>query len=215
MTSELEHCLAILKALQIDEVSYCLSGGGDSGTVEINHVLYADGRHGPLPTVTIDITDAGGIVSLDERLENIVYELPDGDWINNEGGYGNVVLRPQETDPDCQVECDMTYGEDSERAGFRGRGRGISLRFRWRRSGPPGEIVVDRQRPSTREWRRANDHLRLDHRHRRMLHAPRRPRKSPAPGRAPSGPPGHRRSFADRRTPHPACANAGQHHPGT
>ena len=48
MTSELEHCLAILKALQIAEVSYCLSGGGDSGTVEINHVLYADGRHGPL-----------------------------------------------------------------------------------------------------------------------------------------------------------------------
>jgi hypothetical protein len=34
--NELEHCLAILKVLQIAEVSYCLSGGGDSGTVETN-----------------------------------------------------------------------------------------------------------------------------------------------------------------------------------
>jgi hypothetical protein len=118
MTSELEHCLAILKALQIAEVSYCLSGGGDSGTVEINHVLYADGRYGPLPIVTIDITDVGGIVCLDERLETIVYDLPDFDWINNEGGYGTVVLRPQETDPDYQVECDMTYGEDNDESDF-------------------------------------------------------------------------------------------------
>jgi hypothetical protein len=29
--SDLAHCLAILKALQIGEVRYSLSGGGDSG----------------------------------------------------------------------------------------------------------------------------------------------------------------------------------------
>jgi hypothetical protein len=118
MTSELEHCLAILTALQIAEVSYCLSGGGDSGTVELDHVLYADGHCGTMPAVTVGITDVGGLVCLDERLENIVHDLPDDDWINNEGGHGNVVLRPQEADPDCQVECDMTYGEDDGEPDF-------------------------------------------------------------------------------------------------
>jgi hypothetical protein len=116
--SELEHCLAVLKALRIAEVKYCLSGGGDSGTAELEHVLYADGRHGSLPTVTIGITDSGDTVSLDERLDGLVGNIPDGDWINNEGGYGNVVLRPQEPDPDLQVECDMTYGEDNDEPDF-------------------------------------------------------------------------------------------------
>ena len=142
MTSELEHCLAILKALQIAEVSYGLSGGGDSGTVEINHVLYADGSYGPLPTVTLGVNDAGGTISLDERLENIVYELPDFDWINNEGGYGNVVLRPQETDSDCQVECDMTYGDDSEEPDFEDDEEPASD-FDDPDPGLPGEIAVD------------------------------------------------------------------------
>ena len=114
MMSDLELCLEILKALHIIEVSYCLSGGGDSGTAELDHVLYADGITGPLPTVTLGVTDAGGIVCLDECLENKVYDLPDGDWINNEGGHGTVILRPQETDPDSQVECNMTYGEESD-----------------------------------------------------------------------------------------------------
>jgi hypothetical protein len=140
MMSELEHCLAILKALQIAEVSYCLSGGGDSGTVEINHVLYADGRHGPLPTVTLGVNDVGGTITLDERLENIVYELPDGDWINNEGGHGNVVLRPHEDDPDCQVECDITYGEDSE-PDFDDEEEELASDFD--DPGPAGEIAVD------------------------------------------------------------------------
>jgi hypothetical protein len=110
MISHLEHCLAILKALQIAEVSYCLSGGGDQGTVELDHVLHADGRCGPMPPVTAGVSDSGSTISLDERLENLIYDVPDGDWINNEGGHGTVVLYPQETDPDCQVECDMTYG---------------------------------------------------------------------------------------------------------
>jgi hypothetical protein len=110
MMSDLDHCLAILKALQITEVSYCLSGGGDQGTVELDHVRYADGRCGPMPIVTVGISDSGSTVILDERLENLVYELPDGDWINNEGGSGTIELRPLEADLDCQVECSMTYG---------------------------------------------------------------------------------------------------------
>jgi hypothetical protein len=116
--TDLDHCLAILKALRIAEVSYCLSGGGDSGTVELNHVLHADGRDDRMPAVTVGITDAGMLVTLDERLENLVYDLPDGDWINNEGGCGTVTLRPQEDEPGLWVECDMVWGEDSEQADF-------------------------------------------------------------------------------------------------
>ncbi len=118
MNSDLEYCLAILKALQIAEVSYCLSGGGDSGTVEINHVLYSDGHDGPLPVVTVGITDVGSTINLDERLETIIYDLPDGDWINNEGGHGTVILRPQEAYSEDQVECDMTYADDSDEPDF-------------------------------------------------------------------------------------------------
>ena len=118
MTSELEHCLAILKALQIAEVSYWLSGGGDSGTAELDGVVYADGFQGRLPTVTLGVSDAGGIICLDERLENIVYDLLDGDWINNEGGHGRVTFRPQEADPENQVQCAMTYGEEGEEPDF-------------------------------------------------------------------------------------------------
>jgi hypothetical protein len=110
--SDLAHCLAILKALGVSEVRYCLSGGGDSGTTELEQVLYLDGRHGLLPPVTVAVSNCGGIVCLDERLEGLVSDVPDGDWVNNEGGYGHVVLRPQESDPDLQVECDMTYGEE-------------------------------------------------------------------------------------------------------
>jgi hypothetical protein len=116
--SDLEHCLAVLKALQISEIRYCLSGGGDSGTAELEHVLYRDGHYGPLPAVTIGITDVGGIVCLDERLEHFVADIPDGDWVNNEGGYGHVALRPQESDEDLRVECDMTYGEEDSDPDF-------------------------------------------------------------------------------------------------
>jgi hypothetical protein len=103
MMSNLEHCLEILKALHVVEVMYCLSGGGDTGTVDFDHALYADGTSGPVPALTLAVTDVGGIVRLDKRLEALIYDLPEGDWINNEGGHGTVILRPQETDPDGRV----------------------------------------------------------------------------------------------------------------
>jgi hypothetical protein len=58
------------------------------------------------------------VVSLDQRLDDLVGNVPDGDWINNEGGYGTVILHPQEADPDLQVKCDMTYGNDSDEPDF-------------------------------------------------------------------------------------------------
>jgi hypothetical protein len=116
--SDLAHCLAILKALQIGEVRYSLSGGGDSSTTTLEDVSHSDGRRVALPTVTIGIDDFGeGVVTLDERLESLVADIPDGDWINNEGGYGSVILRPQEPEGD-HIECDMTYGDDEGAADF-------------------------------------------------------------------------------------------------
>jgi hypothetical protein len=140
--SDLEHCLAILKALQITEVRYCLSGGGDSGTAELEHVLYRDGHHGPLPSVTLGITDVGGILCLDERLDDLVSQLPDGDWCNNEGGYGTVVLRPQESDEDLQVECDMTYGEESEDPDFEDDEEFLAADFNDTDPGTAGETIA-------------------------------------------------------------------------
>ena len=112
--SDLAHCLAVLKALGVSEVVYHLSGGGDEGTVELEDVIWLDGRQAPLPPVTVGITDAGTVLRLDECLESLVADLPDGDWVNNEGGSGNVVLHPQESDEACQTECDITYGWEEE-----------------------------------------------------------------------------------------------------
>ena len=113
--SDLSHCLAVLKALGISEVAYNLSGGGDEGTCELDSVVYLDGRttHA-LPSLSIGITEFGQVETLDERLDGIVADIPDGDWVNNEGGDGTVVLHPQETDEDLQVGCDTTYGEESD-----------------------------------------------------------------------------------------------------
>ena len=86
--SELSHCLAILKASDVSEVVYHLSGGGDFGTCELATVIYEDGRHAALPMVTVGITDYGEIITLGSCLDRLVEELPDGDWINNEGGSG-------------------------------------------------------------------------------------------------------------------------------
>src|SRR5271165_5838264 len=97
--SDLSHCLALLKTLGVDEVVYQLSGGGDSGTCELDRVAYLDGRvtH-TLPVASIGITDRGEVVTLGDRLETLAENLPEGDWVNNEGGYGTVILQPQEAD---------------------------------------------------------------------------------------------------------------------
>ena len=117
--NDLSHCLAILQALGVSEIVYSLSGGGDSGTCELGRVAYLDGRETrALPALTIGITDLGHVTILGDILETIVADIPDGDWVNNEGGYGTVILRPQETDEALRVECDMTYGEESDEQDF-------------------------------------------------------------------------------------------------
>jgi hypothetical protein len=116
---DLAHCLAVLKALGVTEVVYSLSGGGDEGTCDLDSVVHLDGRTTyALPSLSIGITQFGQVATLDELLDSFVADIPDGDWINNEGGHGTVVLRPQETDEDLRVECDMTYGDENDDQDF-------------------------------------------------------------------------------------------------
>ena len=95
--SELDYCLAILKALGITKVEYILSGGGDEGSADFDRLTDRNGQqHNTLPSITIGITDHGSVISLDERLVDVVAQIPEGDWCNNEGGHGTVILRPQD-----------------------------------------------------------------------------------------------------------------------
>jgi hypothetical protein len=109
--SDLDFCLNVLRVLDIEEVTYRLDGGGDSGTVYLEAVMYRDGREvSTLPKITIGITCGGYTITLADWLLDLIYDIPDGDWINNEGGRGNVRLRPFEADG--QVLCAITYGEE-------------------------------------------------------------------------------------------------------
>ncbi|MDN5925707.1 MAG: hypothetical protein L0I29_01370 [Hyphomicrobiales bacterium] len=106
---------AILRALQITEIEYSLSGGGDSGETTLEHVTYAgDPEAHDLPDVPIFISDSGQIRHLPELLEAIVADAPDGDWVNNEGGFGTVYVRPFEDEENLSIECDMSFREDGD-----------------------------------------------------------------------------------------------------
>lgn len=108
---------AILRALQITEIEYSLSGGGDSGETMLERVTYRnDPQAHDLPDIPIFIGDRGEIRHLPELLENIVADAPEGDWVNNEGGYGTVYVRPfeDEEEEELIIECDMSYREDGD-----------------------------------------------------------------------------------------------------
>lgn len=112
---------AILRALNIMEVEYSLSGGGDSGETALERIEYRSGEAGhTLPDIPVSITDNGQIRHLRELLEDIVADAPEGDWVNNEGGYGTVTVFPFDDEEDLAIACDMTfregcdYGDDEE-----------------------------------------------------------------------------------------------------
>lgn len=107
--------MAMLAALGIVEVTFCLDGGGDSGECDLESVLYADGRRDAhLPSVPIGFSDSGDIMLLDLSLDAIASDVPDGDWCNNEGGYGSVSFFPTEPCPDDWIVCNMTYRVDGD-----------------------------------------------------------------------------------------------------
>lgn len=110
-----EGAMALLRALNIIEIRFHLSGGGDSGDCEISTVIYADGHETPdVPPLPIGFTRIGSVECLNIFLEDLASNLPDGDWVNNEGGRGDVSIFPFETDEDFCFACDMTYGDDEE-----------------------------------------------------------------------------------------------------
>lgn len=111
----IDDAIDLLRALGIVAASFALDGGGDSGESALANVRYADGREDyRLPELPIAITNDGRPIILGTFLENYSSDVPDGDWVNNEGGYGTVTIHPYETDPDDRVECDMTYRLDGD-----------------------------------------------------------------------------------------------------
>lgn len=110
-----ERVAALLRALGIAEVSFSLDGSGDSGDTSFDGVLYADGRHlMELPDLPIGFGSDGRVLGLFGYLDDFAANLPDGDWVNNEGGYGTVTIRPFADDDHERFECDMTYREEGD-----------------------------------------------------------------------------------------------------
>ena len=106
---------AILRALEIIEIEYALNGSGDSGEGSLERVEYKDGTEThALPDIPIFIGNSGDIERLSDLLIGLAENAPDGDWVNNEGGYGSVYIHPFEDDEDLQIDCDMTFREDGD-----------------------------------------------------------------------------------------------------
>lgn len=114
-TGQIDPVTALLRALGITEIEFSLSGGGDSGEVTLEHISYQDGRtEHKVPDIPTEILNTGAVRTLPDVLEQIVADAPEGDWVNNEGGYGTVVIRPFEEDEDLVVDCDMTFREEGD-----------------------------------------------------------------------------------------------------
>jgi hypothetical protein len=103
--------LACLRALDVEEAVASLDGSGDSGDSEFDHVVYHNGEMKyELPPLTVNIYGT----NLADLIGEVAADMPEGDWVNNEGGYRTVTFRPFETDPDLAVECDMAYRDEYE-----------------------------------------------------------------------------------------------------
>lgn len=120
--SSLGLVLACLKAMEIEELTVTLDGSGDSGDADFECALTRSGQVlYELPFITVAVDAGGHRTSLQELASGVAAELPEGDWVNNEGGYGQVHFRPYEDDPDLWVDTDMTYRdgyEDGDDADF-------------------------------------------------------------------------------------------------
>lgn len=104
----------LLRALGIEEIEYHLDGGGDSGDTNLERILYADGREDThLPELPISFSSRGEIHTLGHYLDDLASNLPEGDWINNEGGSGEVFIRPRADEEDW-FECNMTYHDEDD-----------------------------------------------------------------------------------------------------
>lgn len=110
-----EIAIALLRAIGIAELEYSLDGGGDSGDATLERIEHRDARRlDRLPDIPTGVDGAGRPRLLSWLLDDIVADLPDGDWVNNEGGYGTVIVRPFEEDEDLRFDCDMTFREEGD-----------------------------------------------------------------------------------------------------
>ena len=108
LESREDQIMALLGALGIEEIEFSLNGGGDSGDTTLEHVCYADGRDEThLPDIPIGFHPNGEPYTLERHLENLASDLPEGDWVNNEGGYGEVFIRPMADEDDYEDEDDF------------------------------------------------------------------------------------------------------------
>lgn len=113
-----EIAIALLRAIGIQELEYSLDGGGDSGDSTLEKIQNVDGRLlDRLPDIPTGVDGTGRPRTLSWLLDDLVADLPEGDWVNNEGGYGTVIIRPFEEDEDFCFECDMTFREDGDYGG--------------------------------------------------------------------------------------------------
>ena len=114
LESREDQIMALLGALGIEEIEFSLDGGGDSGDSTLEHVRYADGHEdNRIPDIAIGFHPRGETYTLETYLENLASDLPEGDWVNNEGDYGEVFIRPT-ADEDERFECNMTFRDEYE-----------------------------------------------------------------------------------------------------
>ena len=110
-----EIAIALLRAIGIQELEYSLDGGGDSGDSTLEKIQHVDGRLlDRLPDIPTGVDGTGRPRTLSWLLDDLVADLPEGDWVNNEGGYGTVIIRPFEEDEDFCFEDDDEEFEDDD-----------------------------------------------------------------------------------------------------
>lgn len=111
---KIDQVLDMMASLGIVKVVYELNGSGDSGDVELGDVEYAPGRQPvDIDTIPVGLDGHGSPETLGTYLENHASNYPSGNWYDNDGGQGQVVYLPTETEGERIVE-NMEYNEESE-----------------------------------------------------------------------------------------------------
>lgn len=109
--ARIEQVLDLMASLGIVKVVYELNGSGDSGEADLGEIEYAPGRDQvKLEDVPVGLGASGNPETLASYLMEYAAEYPDGDWVNNEGGQGQVVFLPMEAEGERIVE-DMEYND--------------------------------------------------------------------------------------------------------
>lgn len=107
----IEQVLDLMASLGIVKVVCELNGSGDSGEADLGEIEYAPGREEVrLEDIPAGLHGSGKPETLASYLMDYAAELPEGDWVNNEGGQGQVVFLPMEPEGERIVE-DMEYND--------------------------------------------------------------------------------------------------------